>query len=198
MAPCRGGGAGGSSLSSLVPFPCLPAPCEARRQPSRPAPAEQPLCLERGVVARQPKGPVAHPVPPQASNAGGHLEGLPWGSSQPRLPRTEVGLGTPGEKVSPCLIVVVSIKVGHKGPASWVTLPPAICSGLGLVAGQAPARPGLAGKAAQPCRGWGRGWPAAAPWGCPSSCTGGGRDGARFNCTDLIKATRGWSAESPR
>lgn len=144
VAPCRGGGAGGSSLSSLVPFPCLPAPCEARRQPSRSAPAEQPLCLERGSWpgSQRDSWPILLlPRPAVLGDTGGGCPGGPpsHGCPEPRWAWKAPG-AVPGEKATPCLIVVAAIKVGHKGPASWVTLPPAICSGLGLATGHAPAQ----------------------------------------------------------
>lgn len=145
LLPWWGGWGEHAELISAVSLSrCFPAPCEARRQPSRSAPAKQPLCLERGSWPGSQRGPWPTPFPPQASNTGGHsgwlLGGPPsHGCPEPRW-ACKAPRAVPGEEASPCLIVVFAIKVGHKGPASWVTLLPAICSGLGLATGPAPAR----------------------------------------------------------
>lgn len=96
VAPCRGGGAGGSSLSSLVPFPCLPVSPLPGSHLAPPRQSSPFVWSEgRGQAAKGARGPSCSPPGQQCR---GTLRMAALGV----LPATAVpnrgGLGKPPER----------------------------------------------------------------------------------------------------
>lgn len=98
LLPWWGGWGEHAELISAVSLSrCFPAPCEARRQPSRSAPAKQPLCLERGSWPGSQRGPWPTLFPHRPATPRDTRDGC-WGV----LPATAVpnrgGLVKPPER----------------------------------------------------------------------------------------------------